>query len=117
MFLDLTGTSRLFGPACDTAARIEREMARQNGLAGVVGVANTKLVSGIAGKLIAPLQLCEVRSGAEQAFLATVCRAAIRLEKEGALDTIRRTDDFRIIVADHDERPEVSLKRLEQFAG
>ena len=69
-FLDLTGTARLFGLASDTAARIEREVTQRYGLAGVAGVANTKLVSRIAARLVSPLQLCEVRAGSERAFLA-----------------------------------------------
>ena len=69
-FLDLSGTTRLFGLASDTAARIEREVAQRYRLAGVAGVANTKLVSRIAAKLLSPLQLCEVRPGSERAFLA-----------------------------------------------
>ncbi len=76
-FLDLTGTTRLFGLAAETAARIEREVAHQYGLAGVVGVANTKLVSHIAAKLMAPLQLCEVRPGSEQTFLAPLSVATL----------------------------------------
>ncbi len=70
LYLDLTGTSRLFGPVSDTAARIEREVAGCHGLAGVVGVASTKLVSHIAAGLVAPLELCEVWPGSERAFLA-----------------------------------------------
>lgn len=69
LYLDLTGTSRLFGPASDTAARLEREVAGSHGLAGVVGVASTKLVSHIAAGLVAPLELCEVWPGSERAFL------------------------------------------------
>ncbi len=92
LVLDLTGTARLFGPACDTAARIEREVARHYGLAGVVGVANTKLVSRIAGRLVAPLQLCEVLPGSEQTFLAplpvTTLPGLGRFPKPAALVTL-----------------------------
>jgi DNA polymerase IV len=44
-FLDLTGTSRLFGPPQDVAARIRREVSKQLQLAVSVGVATNKLVS------------------------------------------------------------------------
>lgn len=70
LFLDLTGTERLFGPAADTAARIEREVAHRHGLTGVAGVASNKLVSRVAATLMQPPQLCEVRPGSEQPFLA-----------------------------------------------
>ena len=44
-FLDLTGTSRLFGPPQDVAARIRREVSDQLRLAVSVGIATNKLVS------------------------------------------------------------------------
>ena len=91
-FLDLTGTTRLFGLASDTAARIEREVAQRYGLAGVVGVASTKLVSRIAARLVSPLQLCEVRSGSERAFLAPLPVTTLpgfgRFPKPSALATL-----------------------------
>jgi DNA polymerase-4 len=70
LFLDLTGTIRLFGRASDAAARIEREVTRDCGLAGVAGVGSNKLVSHVAATLLHPPQLCDVRPGSEQAFLA-----------------------------------------------
>jgi DNA polymerase IV len=69
-FLDLTGTTRLFGAAVDTAARIEREATRRHGLAGVMGVASNKFVSRAAAGLLQPSQLCDVCSGSERPFLA-----------------------------------------------
>jgi DNA polymerase-4 len=44
-FLDLTGTGRLFGPAVDVAARIQREARERVRLPLSVGVAANKLVS------------------------------------------------------------------------
>jgi DNA polymerase-4 len=44
-FLDLTGTSRLFGAAVDVAERIRRESASRLGLPLTVGIAVNKLVS------------------------------------------------------------------------
>ena len=70
LFLDLTGTGRLFGPAVDTAARIEREVTRSYGITGVLGVGSNKLISRVAAGLIQPPQLCDVRPGSEQTFLA-----------------------------------------------
>ena len=69
-FLDLTGTTRLFGPAADTAARIEREVIQRYRLPGVAGVGSSKLVSGVAAKLVQPAHLCDVRAGSERVFLA-----------------------------------------------
>ncbi len=116
LFLDLTGTTRLFGPACDTAARVEREMARHHGLAGVVGVANTKLVSRIAGRLVSPLQLCEVLPGSEQTFLAPLPVATLpglsRLPKPGVLTTL---EDLNIVTVG--ELAEIRQQHLELVFG
>ena len=68
VFLDLTGTQRLFGPAVDTAMRIEREVIRREHLTGVLGVGTNKLVSRVATTLVQPPQLCEVRPGLEPNF-------------------------------------------------
>lgn len=70
VFLDLTGTTRLFGLATDVAARIEREVLQYIGLTGVVGMGSNKLVSQIAAMLVPPLQVYEVRPGTERPFLA-----------------------------------------------
>ena len=70
VFLDLTGTQRLFGPAVDTAIRIEREIIRREQLTGVLGVGTNKLVSRVATTLVQPPQLCEVRPGLEPTFMA-----------------------------------------------
>jgi len=40
LFLDFTGTSRLFGPPIDTAARIGRELTRQHEWRSMIGLAN-----------------------------------------------------------------------------
>src|SRR5262249_3751763 len=47
-------------------------------------------------------------------FMRTVCRAVIRLESEGAFDVLKRTDDFKTYVADHDESQEKSWNRLQE---
>ncbi|MGH7768780.1 MAG: DNA polymerase Y family protein [Candidatus Binatia bacterium] len=72
-YLDLTGTARLFGRAVDTAARIEREAVERWGLNGVLGVATSKLVSGIAAKdILKPPDLRDVTPGGEKKYLAPV---------------------------------------------
>lgn len=69
-FMDLTGTTRLFGAAVDTAARIEREVMHRYALPGVMGVSSNKLVSRMAAMLVQPTQLYDVLPGAEGAFVA-----------------------------------------------
>ncbi|RMH35580.1 MAG: hypothetical protein D6690_08410 [Nitrospirae bacterium] len=67
---DLTGTTRLFGRACDTAAAVERELAERFRLVGVAGVATNKLVAEVASTVIEPWHVYDVRPGAESAFLS-----------------------------------------------
>ena len=72
LYLDLTGTRRLFGPIVDTAMRLERDVKQRHALPGVAGVATNKFVSRLAATLIVPIQLCDVRPGAEVSFVAPV---------------------------------------------
>jgi len=80
VFVDLTGTTRLFGRACDTAAKIEEEIAERFNLVGMAGVASNKLVSEVASTIIAPLQLYDVRPGAEQMFLSPLPISTLPLQ-------------------------------------
>lgn len=68
-FLDLTGTTRLFGAACDTTMRLERDISHRLGLQSVAGVGTNKLVAQMATSVLTPPQLCDVRAGSEQDFL------------------------------------------------
>jgi DNA polymerase-4 len=77
LFLDLTGTHRLFGSALDAAARIEREVLRRERLSGVAGIGSSKLVSNIAASSLRPLQLYQVDPGSEPHFLAPVSTSII----------------------------------------
>ena len=70
LFLDLTGTTRLWGLAVDAAARIEREVLHRYGLPGVMGIGSNKFVSRVAADVVQPPQLYDVRAGSERIFLA-----------------------------------------------
>jgi len=70
IFLDLTGTARLFGAANDTAARVRKEIDGRLRLRSTAGVATNKLVSRVAARVIRPDGLCDVFPGAEAPFLA-----------------------------------------------
>ena len=69
-YLDLTGTSRLFGAAQDAAARVRREIEARLRLKPTVGLATSKLVSRVAARVIRPDGLCDVFPGSEATFLA-----------------------------------------------
>ena len=68
--LDLTGVARTHDGLCDRAARAGREVERAFGLHPTLGLAATRLVSGIAARVLAPDgELLDVRAGSEEAFL------------------------------------------------
>jgi len=69
LFLDLSGTCRLLGPARDVAWRIRREVRNRLGLTARLGVAPNKLMSRIAVKVIPESGLCDVFPGSEKDFL------------------------------------------------
>lgn len=70
-YVDMTGTSRLFGKAQDTASRIRTEVGTAVQLSGTLGVGSNKLVSGVAAKVVAfHGDLCAVPFGSEASFLA-----------------------------------------------
>lgn len=69
-YLDLTGTTRLYGRVVDAAARLEREINARQELTGVIGIAGSKLVSHLAAIALGqPSQLVSILPGAEQTFL------------------------------------------------
>ena len=69
--LDLRGTSRLFGPAPDTAARIQRELTQQTGWTSQGGLSLSATAAQLAAREATRALLLEVvPDGAEQAFLA-----------------------------------------------
>lgn len=70
LYLDMSGTSRLFGPVVDSALRIRRQIRDTLGLEGAVAVGSNKLVAKIGTRTVRPYGLAEIRSGEEAAFLA-----------------------------------------------
>jgi nucleotidyltransferase/DNA polymerase involved in DNA repair len=69
-FLDVTGSSKLFGDATRTAAEIKTRIRSKTSLTASVGVASSKLVAKIASDLQKPDGLTVVPRGGEAAFLA-----------------------------------------------
>lgn len=70
VFLDVTGTSRLWGRARDTADRVRREVLATLGLAGTAGVAGNKMVSSIASRIHPVPGILDVDPGREEVFMA-----------------------------------------------
>ena len=70
IYLDVTGTDRLWGKAKDTASRLRREIKEHLCLSGMVGVAGNKMVSSIASKIVSSEGVLDVDHGQESSFMA-----------------------------------------------
>ncbi|MCD6305310.1 MAG: DNA polymerase IV [Deltaproteobacteria bacterium] len=70
LYLDLTGTDRLWGPARDVASRFRREVRERLALVGTAGVAGNKMVADIASRTVRFEEVVDVEHGREAGFLA-----------------------------------------------
>jgi DNA polymerase-4 len=70
IYLDVTGTDRLWGKAKDTASRLRREIREHLCLPGMVGVAGNKMVSSIASRIVSSEGVLDVNHGQESLFVA-----------------------------------------------
>ncbi len=70
VFIDLTGTSRLFGRSIDIADKFRREVKSKFNLENATGLSTNKLVSKVATRVIKPAGLCTVVAGCEETFMA-----------------------------------------------
>jgi DNA polymerase-4 len=69
LFIDTTGTGRLFGPPPDVAWRIRKTVRTDLGFDPIWSVAPNKLVAKVATRLVKPVGEYIVRAGDEEAFL------------------------------------------------
>jgi DNA polymerase IV len=69
-FVDLTGTTSLFGPAPDAVARCKQRIRSETGLTASAGLAPNKFIAKVASDLRKPDGLVVVEAGGEAAFLA-----------------------------------------------
>ncbi|MEJ2155824.1 MAG: hypothetical protein P8X96_10845 [Desulfobacteraceae bacterium] len=70
LFVDVSGTSRLFGPPVDVAWRLRRHARKTMGLDPIWSLAPNKLVAKVASRLVKPLGEYIVAPGDEAAFLS-----------------------------------------------
>ncbi|MBD3346721.1 MAG: hypothetical protein GF401_16825 [Chitinivibrionales bacterium] len=70
LFVDLTGTRRLFGGAVDVGYRLKQTIENKYRLPCTAGLAGSKLVSKVATRVIKPVGLCSVVHGCEDEFMA-----------------------------------------------
>jgi len=95
--MDVTGTRRLFGSACDVAAKVQREVLERYQLDGVAGVGSNKLVAQTAATLIEPSELYDVRPGSEQVFMSPLSvRTLPGLHRPCMRKVLERLDDLNL---------------------
>jgi DNA polymerase-4 len=70
LFVDVTGTSRLFGPSVDVAWRMQRQIKSELELDPIWSVAPNKLVAKVATRLVKPVGEYIVGAGEEEPFLS-----------------------------------------------
>ena len=70
LFMDATGTSRLFGPPMDVAWRLRKQIKTDLGLDPIWSVAPNKLVAKVATRLVKPDGEYIVAAGEEESLLA-----------------------------------------------
>lgn len=96
--MDLTGTARLFGSACDVAAQVQQDILKQYHLDGVAGLGSNKLVAQTAATLIEPSELYDVRHGSEQVFMSPLkVRTLPGLHRPCMRKVLDRLDDLNLL--------------------
>jgi len=70
LFMDVTGSARLFGPPVDVAWRLRRQVKKDLGLDPIWSVAPNKLMAKVATRLVKPDGEFLVGAGEEEALLA-----------------------------------------------
>lgn len=94
LFMDVTGTHRLFGPPPDVAWRLRRQMQKELGLDPVWSLASSKLVAKVAARLVKPSGEYIVGSGEEGSFLSPL---ALSLLPGLRAEELRSMADFNLL--------------------
>ena len=70
LFVDVTGTHRLFGPPPDIGWKVRKEVSKDMGINPIWALSPSKLVAKVASRLVKPVGECIVAAGEEEDFLA-----------------------------------------------
>lgn len=93
LFLDITGTHRLFGAAADVGLRLRRQLRDGLGLDPIWSLAGNKLVAKVASRLVKPVGEFIVGNGEEEQFLAPLPLSLL----PGLVDReLQRLHDFNV---------------------
>jgi len=101
LFMDVSGTARLFGPPADVAWRLRRQIKKDLGLDPIWSVAPNKLVAKVATRLVKPDGEYIVGAGEEESLLAPLPISLV--------PGIERNDLLRL--------QEFNLTRVSQFTA
>lgn len=118
--MDLTGTTRLFGSACDVAANAQGDILKQYHLDGVAGVGSNKLVAQTAATLIEPSELYDVRPGSEGVFMSPLSIRTLQgVHRPCMRMVLQRLDDLNLLtLGDVAESPLDALElAIGDYAG
>lgn len=95
--MDLTGTSSLFGSACEVTAKVQQDILERYHLEGVAGVGSNKLVAQTAATLVEPSELYDVRPGSEGVFMSPFSvRTLPGLHRPCMRKVLERLDDLNL---------------------
>jgi DNA polymerase-4 len=98
LFLDVTGTTRLFGPPIDAAWRLSRQIRVDLGFDPIWSLAPNKLLAKVASRLVKPTGEYVVAAGEEQRFLAPL---PLWLLPGIERDDLQRLQAFNLTQASH----------------
>ncbi|MBM9605570.1 DNA polymerase Y family protein [Desulfopila inferna] len=93
LFVDVTGTHRLFGPAPDIGWKVRKEVCRDLGVDPIWTLSSNKLVAKVASRLVKPVGEYIVACGEEEEFLAPL--SVFLLPGVSAVE-MRRLREFNI---------------------
>jgi len=93
LFMDVSGSARLFGPPADVAWRLRRQVKKDLGLDPIWSVAPNKLVAKVATRLVKPDGEYIVGAGQEESLLAPL---PIRLVPGIERDDLLRLQEFNL---------------------
>ena len=93
LFMDATGTGRLFGPPRDVAWQLRRQIKTDLGLDPIWSVAPNKLVAKVATRLVKPDGMYIVSAGEERSLLAPL---PVHLVPGIERDDLRRLREFNL---------------------
>lgn len=94
LFVDVTGTHRLFGPAPDIGWRVRRRARNDLGINPIWTLSANKLVAKVASRLVKPVGEYIVAAGEEEDFLAPL---PLALLPGLSPEEVRRLREFNLV--------------------